>query len=281
MVRATIAVAVFLTNLATAATIHVSPGPGALQAAIDSAAPGDRLVLADGHYDSAVVDVPGLSITGNDVQIAAFAGTVGLTIHANGVRIDGTPWGGPPGSPHFRIGGSMVGVLIENVDDVRIRRVRTGDRDTSETGLLVHESTRINLVDMKSEGATHGLRLLGLPAGSRTTIRKSALHSENSAAALLEDCAPGAELRGAKIKFKRVVSDNFSPVNFVFRNSDGIEVSRSGLHGQLDGVTIDLDATSDNNTFTRNQIFPCTIQDAGSGNVFLRNYVVFNTLLCP
>jgi hypothetical protein len=99
--------------------------------------------------------------------------------------------------------------------------------------------------------------------------------------ALIEDCAPGAERRGAKIKFKRVQSTNLGgPSNFVLHNSDGIDVTRSGLHSDFDKVTVELDATSDNNTFTRNQFDPCTIQDAGSGNVFLRN-VIYVDVPCP
>ena len=69
--RGTVAIVLVLASVSAAKTIQVFPGPGTLQAAIDAAVPDDRLALEPGGYDGAVVDVPGIRISGSNVEEAA------------------------------------------------------------------------------------------------------------------------------------------------------------------------------------------------------------------
>ena len=259
----TIGLTLILAGAASAATIQVSPGPGTLQAAIDAAVPGDRLVLADGLYDAAVVDVPGIRIKGLNPSIAG--DPVALTIRADDVRLDGGNDGG------FFLLGSLAGLVIENANGIRVQKVSAGDT-SNESAIIVRASTRVTLHRVLGRAASYGLRLVDLPIESRILVRRSEFSVAGSVAiaGLIENCAPGAALRGARLSLKNSFFHGYpGGTALAFRNSDGIEVVRSRTY-LAGSPALDLDATSDNNLFAHSSFDPCTINDSGSGNVFFR-----------
>lgn len=263
MIAAVIVLVIALAGFATAATIQVPAGTGTLQAAIDAASPGDRLVLV-GAYDGAIVDVPRLRIRGNSPTTIS-GGTAGLTVRAERVRVEGDSLGS------FYVVGPVAGIVVENTDDVRLKRLLAGvggpAGGSGETGIVIRASTRTTVDRAHVRGSSVGIQLADLPVGSRTLLRHSEFFSAGTVA-LIENCAPGAALRRAKIFVKECRLQGFSndDTGIALRNSDGIEVVRTGL--QSVAIAVDLDASSDNNLFHRSSLGSCVVNDAGTGNVF-------------
>ncbi len=87
-----VAVAVILPQtFARAATINVTPGPSAIQNAIDSASDGDVIQIAAGTYDESLVLTKSLTLVGQgDVIIKSVDGFVDSGGVAKGIDIIGT-----------------------------------------------------------------------------------------------------------------------------------------------------------------------------------------------
>jgi hypothetical protein len=133
------------------------------------------------------------------------------------------------------------------------------------------------------QAASYGLRLVDLPIESRTLVRRSEFSAPGSGAiaGLIENCAPGAAPRGARLSLKNSYFHGSSAgTALAFRNSDGIEVVRSRTY-LAGSPALDLDASSDNNLFAHSSFDPCAINDSGSGNLFFRTVGPVPGTPCP
>jgi hypothetical protein len=268
---------VAMTATAEGTKIDVVPGPGALQAAIDAAVPGDVLVLQSGDYDAAVVHVPRLTITTTAARINPDqAAPVGLAIVADGVRVSGGKgpivYKGISIYPTLEIWGTDAAVTIANVAGARLRYIWT--RAAPTTGIDVNASSGVMLSGIWGiQGGVAGaaIRLANLPLGQRTIVKRSKI----SGRLLIESCTSGAALGRSGILIKGNIADQVT-----LQDSDGAYITRNGPGAGVD--KIELDASSDNNYVVGNTFaFPCTISDAGMGNVFQRNFTYASHVPCP
>ena len=84
--------------------------------------------------------------------------------------------------------------------------------------------------------------------------------------ALFEDIAPGAGRGGARLLVNYGGFTSPAGASLRFVNADGVVVSGPGLDGDLE-----FDAQSDNNLIRGCSLVGGSVNDAGSGNCFLRN----------
>jgi len=217
--------ATVLPLLVLASTVHgaridVSPGPGAIQAAVDAASPGDTLRVHAGTYEEAVVIGRPLRLVGDgaaDVLIdAGCNASSALTVTADGVTIE-----------RVAVAGAQeLTIDVEFRDDVVVRNtVTTETCGGAEYGINLYQSTNVRIVGNSASGfADAGIYLGGLAADAKVR----ALHNTstgNTRGIIVENSSPGVVVRG------NVFTDSAGDGIFL-HNADGVVVARNVDVGQ-------------------------------------------------
>src|SRR5262249_15365453 len=175
---------------ARAATIDVHPGPGALQAAVNAASPGDTLRVHAGTYAEAVTVDRRLKIVGDDAtKVTIDAGCTApaaLTIAADRVTVQ-----------DVRVTrGTLFDVDVENRDRVVVKStlLSTGC-GTEEYGINVFQATRVSLIRNIAIGFKDaGIYLGGLAADAHVRAIQNTT-SQSARGLIVEDSLPGVIVR--------------------------------------------------------------------------------------
>jgi hypothetical protein len=243
---------------ASAVTIHVPPGTGTLQAAIDAAAPGDTLV-AGGVYKGPVVIDKQLRIVFDKhdpvggIQIdAECAAAVGLTISADKVKIEA-------GIGVF--GATTTGVVVDGTTRSKFAIISAVDTcGTATTGMVVRNTNRTsfrggNVFDFNDTG----IRIEDLAAKARVKFRGYEVLPSPIGFAIT-NVADGAGRKGAGLSLRVLVGYGVAN-GIVLTNADGVVVELSGLNVWVPGTSVTIDAASANNLFRYNSVG--TVSDTG------------------
>ncbi|HXC49730.1 MAG TPA: hypothetical protein VN634_02490 [Candidatus Limnocylindrales bacterium] len=274
--------AVSFPPVAFAKTTEVPPGAGTLQAAIDAAAPGDRLVLATfGLYSPGIVIDKPLRIQGNGATIdAECTSAVGIDIASDRVKLSklGTTRATQTGIrivDHTRISLDFVSVslftiredyacgteetaieIAGSVDDVKLSGVVvTEDQSAFEIGLHLHDIPVDSTILLKGKG-----RAINWFDGTEAGV-------------LIENCGAGSAVGGSGILMQRSgLPGDTDALRLV--NTDGVLVKRNIFFGG--GVSID--ANSDLNRFENNDSDTSVpLDDLGTGNCGRENPFTMST----
>jgi parallel beta-helix repeat protein len=231
----------FAAVAAHAAVIDVHPGPGALQAAIDGASPGDTLRVHAGTYAEAVTVDRRLKLVGDDatkVTIdAGCAATAALSIVADRVTIQD-------------VGVKRAGLFavdIENRDRVVVKgTLLLQGCGTEEYGINVFQATRVSLLRNVAIGyADAGIYIGGITADAQVRAIQNTT-SQSARGLIVEDSLPSVVVR-------RTFAEYNTGDGIFLHNSDGVVLARNTSSGS-GGIGIRLDPTSDDNRLVGNVI---------------------------
>jgi hypothetical protein len=242
---------------ASATTVHVPPGAGTLQAAIDAAAPGDTLVAAGLYTGPVVIDkelkiqidkngpIPGIQI---DAECAA---PVGLTISADKVKTSK--------GPIAVFGATTTGVVVDGTTRSKFYTLTTVDTcGTATTGMVVRDTSRTsfrggNVFDFNDTG----IRIEDLAAKAKVKFwGYSVLGSPTGLA--IDDVADGVGRKGADLSVRIVI--NLATDAVVLTNADGVTLEKSSVSG-ASGTSVTIDAMSANNLIRSSSVG--TVNDDG------------------
>jgi nitrous oxidase accessory protein NosD len=281
LVSSVLIIATVPVRRASAATIDVPPGAGTLQAAIDSANPGDTVRLHPGGYTGAVTVTKSLrfrSAFGAAIDANCEA-PVAIDIQADGVTMIGKFMRFVHGefSPGTTVaGGTTTQIRIADHSTVKVQDVEVAARCGSEqNGIEVTgNSSKVHLKTLwanAQQGNTSvaGVHLNGLAAGARIVIQGTGRGGEaiyDNIGVLIENSAKGAALGRAGIVVERMYTAFDSATAISIVNSDGIVIEGNSVGSSP--VGLDLDAMSDNNLIIDNSAFQdgTPFVDGGTGN---------------
>lgn len=262
---------------AHAATINVKPGPNAIQKAVDSADPGDRLLVKRGTYREDVQVDKRLRIVGKKGKRPVIDGRCEtertIDVVANGVRLRHLKVKGAASKPYgYTV--NLIGVASGRLHDLVLRE--SCNANPAYYGINVFDTGAIEITETKSSGGfiDAGIYLGGIgDVGNRDFLiaRNEALN--NNIGILIEDSVPGANI---------LVRNNFAhdnalaglstPAGVLVRRSDGGRYIRNrtnrngdyGIHLLDDGGN-----TADDNVLRGNRSFgngTANFLNQGSGN---------------
>jgi nitrous oxidase accessory protein NosD len=283
-----------MTAPAMARTILVNPGPGTpLQDAIDAAAPRDTIRLADGSYNEAVVIDKALRLRGPRqlglvaAHIDAGCGaTAALTIAADDVSVRNVNI----------TRGTFYTVDIQNRDRVRLKDVFVSEVGglgcgAVEYGINVYASTDVRIERCFVNGDVNGytgvagyhdagIYIGAIPAGANVQVKTSLVVGSNRGI-ILEDSAHIRDGHLTVLVKKNSFSSNDTGI-FV-HNSDGMHIERNGTNdsrGSTPAVSIELDATSDENVIKGNSFTDAAVDviNDGISNCWFANTVETGTV---
>jgi len=280
-----VALALLAPALSFGATrVHVPPGVGTLQAAIDAAEPGTELRLHAGCYvGPVVINKDRIKIRAADFATidGSCAATPAIQVAADDVSIKGKLL--PILYTHFPslrvINGSGSEIAVGGHDGVKIDTVTLGfgwpDCPAScyaTTGVTVTGATRTRLTRIDVGSTDTGIHVKDVVSDARLRLYRVYIDVEKTGL-LIENSGVGALPADSGISVTRSVvgaglfecTEPSTAVSFV--NSSGVLFTKVAFRGSLN---LQFDATSNNNVFQRSgsQGSTCSpsVIDAGSGN---------------
>jgi parallel beta-helix repeat protein len=252
---------------ASAAVIHVHPGPNALSRAIHRADPGDRLVIHGGLYREEVVVGKRLSLVaaaGDTPTIDATCDSLtAVHVSANGVLLRGLRV----------IGGTYYEVDSKFVRNATLRHIRM--RDTCGNalyGVNVYQSGPVLVARSTASGFEDaGIYVGGISDGPVTVWRNTTF--DNNRGILIEDVDTNTVRVGNNISRANDLPGLGPPSGIWLNAAAGVEVVGNTFTGNDDyGIDIDTDSSNNEvrgNTATGNGTLD--IRDRGTGNCFSDN----------
>ena len=291
---AVVALALLNTAPAVARTILVSPGPGTpLQDAIDAAAPGDTIKLADGTYTEAVVVDKALRLRGpRQIGLqaawidAGCAASAALTIAADDVSVKSVNV----------TRGTFYTVDVQSRDrillkDMAVTEVGGLGCGAVEYGINVYDSTNVRIERCDVLGDVNGytgvagyhdagIYIGGIPSEGNVRVN-DAFVVGNNRGIILEDSTDVPGGRDTVRVQKSSLSSNDTGI-FV-HNSDGMRMYRNFTNdsrGSTPAVSIELDGTSDDNLIRANEFTDAAVDviDNGASNCWQANTVETGTV---
>lgn len=281
-------------SAAHGALVEVSPGPGTpLQDAVDSAAPGDRLLLHAGSYlETVVIDKSLRILADGDVTIGPELGPLQsscapafvLDVTAGTVRIDGARATSSTGYIHIQGGGSAA-VRVRGGAKAQFTKLTAVTFCPGGSGLSVQD---VALLKMAKCGFTSfSTTAIGAPGcritqpSGRVMMKESGcdgrLLGQNAygGPGLLIDDVPSPTGR-ATVKISRGFFTSCGDAGAALRSAGGVQISRSQFQAcprilggpRYDAIT--LDAASSGNFVRRSKIVG-PILDDGTANCFRGN----------
>jgi nitrous oxidase accessory protein NosD len=253
-------------------TVVVNPGPGTpLQDAINAAAPGTTIVIDAGTYPEAIVINKKLKLHfGSDtvfIDARSTGAAAAIDIEADQVQIKGAGAGATGGTAETFHVGPFAGVKLSGLSGF----------SAAPEGLVLDGTKGITVQGGEFEGTVNGVRLSGIPLGSKVKIQNISAFGPGTGM-LIENSGSGALLGkgGISIKMSRFEGNIKSAGDgLVISNSSGVFVkgaNKGGGNGQgsviqSQATALSLDASSQNNRFFKLEIggFPAVI-DNGTGN---------------
>jgi nitrous oxidase accessory protein len=262
-------VAVAITGLllaattASAATIEVSPGPSAINRAIDKAQDGDTLLIHDGTYrESLTIDKPVTLQGASDGRPVIDAGCkrrATIQVSHGHVRLKHLKVKGAARNPS---GLDSSEIDIENVGTGIVRDVfvhdSCGGTDTgAEYGIKVFNSGAVKVTYGR---ATGGFGAAGIYLGAITDTGSGTLELAgtesfgNHQGVIVENSSGGRiELRYNYLRQNKIGGEEFQPTGLFIKNSDRVrvvdnEIQENGHFG------VNLSVGSDHNALIDNEI---------------------------
>lgn len=258
-----------------AATIHVRPTTGTLQAAIDAAASGDTIRIHAGTYSEAIQITKPLHIVGDgaaDVMIDGGCGSLtALDVLADKVLLKGVTV----------TGGTHYALDMDDRDQVAIvENIFLQSCGTEEYGVNVFHSTNIRINRNQASGyGDAGIYIGGSDPDAHIIVAKNTC-SNNFRGITVEEVQAGGE--SVILDSNRTFS-NIS-VGIILEASDGVRIRYNTVRNNGDvGVLLD---DSDVNRIIGNKISgsPTDVVDHGAGNCWKQNTYTTGTLgpnSCP
>ena len=277
---------------APAATTHVYPAPGSLQAAIDAASAGDSLVLHGGTYDGPIlVDKP---LTFRHLRFDLFdpviidagcAAPVAFDIQASNVAVKGVS----AFDRRFIVNnGTTTNIRVQNADHVQL--MNTGSATDllttcgGGTALEIANSTRVTVKaigvgfcgDLSPDVGIDIHDIDVLPKPARMKIKQfSICANPTGTGVLVQNVAAGSPLGKSGI----ALTEGFAGNPGVFLGgpgaygarliaADGLLLSKNQLTGSTDALLVD--GSSDNSSFRSNDFIGDAV-DNGQGNCWKNN----------
>ena len=254
----------------------MSPGPGALQAAIDAAQPGDTLRILAGTYDEAIVITKPLKLLGvpygeSVPTIDAGCGSsTAVTIAANDVSLT---------TIVVQAVAGPYGIDIQDRDNIRLLGVDVlatpQTCSPAEACINVERSSHVTLgPHVEACGGTNpiGIRLAEIASDANVRVtRVSAFGQEN--ALVIENSGANAPPAGARILVRKsvLVTAVGAVAGVSFMASDGVTLRTSHVFSAVDVPVVRRDAFSDNNFSGHNLFGGGAPVDDGTGNCWRRN----------
>jgi len=260
---------------AQAATIHVRPATGTLQAAIDAAAPGDTIRVHAGTYNEAIQVTKPLRIVGDgaaDVLIDGGCGTLtALDVLSDDVVLKGVTV----------TGGTLYAVDMDDRDQVTIAtNIFLPSCGSEQYGVNVFHSTNVRVNRNHTSGyGDAGIYIGGTDPGAHVIVAKNTC-TGNFRGITIEDVQAGGE--SVLIESNRTFA-NIS-AGILLEASDGVRIRYNIVRNNAD-VGILLDDSNDNRIIG-NKISGSVadVVDHGVSNCWKENTYTTGTLVpggCP
>jgi parallel beta-helix repeat protein len=252
-----------LTASASAATIEVSPGPNAINRAIDKAHDGDTLRIRHGYYRESLTIDKRVTLQGvggrRPVIDAGCKRRATIQVSHGGVRLIHLKVKGAAENPS---GPYPSEIDIENVASGSVRDTfvhnSCGGTDTgAEYGINVRNSGAVKVTRGR---ATGGFSAAGIYIGGITDTGSSTLEVAgnvsfgNHQGVIIENSSGGRiELHYNYLRHNRIGGEEFQPTGLFINNSDRVrvvdnEIQENGHFG------VNLSAGSDHNALIDNEI---------------------------
>jgi parallel beta-helix repeat protein len=263
--------------------LHVRPGPGAIQRAIDRARPGDILLVHRGRYrESPIVSKP-LTIRGvgprRPVIDGGCEGLSTIDVRANRVtlrRLKVIGAAADPGGAPFT--GFEVDIVFKRNVEVRklVLRDTCGDADY---GINVYGGGRIVLAGNRATGFFDAGIYVGSISDGPILVENNRTPGNNRGI-LIEESAPGTVVvRGNTSNGNSLAGESATPTGIALADADGIVVRANVTRGNGDyGIHLSehLGSGSDDNRLFDNVASGNGVSDfqndgngnCGSGNSF-------------
>lgn len=270
-------IAIFLMtvpSLAAAAVVHVPPGVGTLQAAIDSASPGDVLRLERSTYlDPSTYYVGAVSVT-KKLKIRGKLGTridagctdaVGVEILADEVQLTDAAISG----------GVTHGLRVAGRSRVKLKNMGVFDHcSATGAGIELDAVQKLSLYNVRSQSFPIGTEVANLAADAAVKLAwcggNGTIYGDMETGVLIRNVAAGA------LELVKCQAGYASYAGIVLEGADGVSVRGSLIIGLGTGSTslgIEVEADSDENLFQHNFLRwnQTDVVDDGMGNCWRGN----------
>ena len=271
---------------AQGATITVSPGPNAIQAAVDRADRGDRLLIRAGTYREDVTVDKRLRIIGEEGKRPLINGRcrsdTTIDVTANGVKLRHLKMKGARSGPGFGYTVNVVGVSSVILQGLVLKESCDGSR--AYYGVNVFDTGALEIRGSTAAGgyADAGIYVGGIgDLGSHRLLVRNNEVFGNNVGILIEDSVPAANIS----VFANRAHGNDAPgltdrqAGILVRRSDGGRYVGNRVHRNGDyGIHLldDFGNSSDENVLRRNRarrnggrnFLDQGVGNCGSGNSF-------------